>query len=63
MASEMVKAGVPLPEISQVLRHRSLVSTAIYANPRELHQMGEKLQVAWSAWLGRGLPRARRACA
>jgi integrase/recombinase XerD len=31
MASEMVKAGVPLPEISQVLRHRSLVSTAIYA--------------------------------
>lgn len=31
MACEMVKAGVPLPEISQVLRHRSLVSTAIYA--------------------------------
>jgi hypothetical protein len=23
--------GVPLPEISQVLRHRSLASTAIYA--------------------------------
>ena len=31
MACEMVKAGVALPEISQVLRHRSLVSTAIYA--------------------------------
>lgn len=31
MACEMVKAGVPLPEIGQVLRHRSLVSTAIYA--------------------------------
>jgi len=26
-----VHAGVPLPEIGQVLRHRSLVSTAIYA--------------------------------
>lgn len=31
LACEMVCAGVPLPEISQVLRHRSLVSTAIYA--------------------------------
>lgn len=31
MACEMVGAGVPLAEISQVLRHRSLVSTAIYA--------------------------------
>jgi len=31
MACEMVNAGVPLPEIGQVLRHRSLVSTANYA--------------------------------
>jgi integrase/recombinase XerD len=31
LACEMVRAGVSLPEISQVLRHRSLVSTAIYA--------------------------------
>jgi site-specific recombinase XerD len=31
LACEMVRAGVPLPEIGQVLRHRSLVSTAIYA--------------------------------
>ncbi len=31
LACDMVRAGVPLPEISQVLRHRSLVSTAIYA--------------------------------
>jgi hypothetical protein len=27
----MVSAGVPLAEISQILRHRSLVSTSIYA--------------------------------
>jgi integrase/recombinase XerD len=31
LACEMVRAGVPLPEIAQVLRHHSLVSTAIYA--------------------------------
>src|SRR5205807_3263077 len=30
-ACDMVRAGVGLPEIGQVLRHRSLVSTAIYA--------------------------------
>jgi len=31
LACQMVSAGVPLPEISQVLRHRSLGSTANYA--------------------------------
>jgi site-specific recombinase XerD len=31
LACDMVRAGVPLPEISQVLRYHSLVSTAIYA--------------------------------
>lgn len=31
LACAMVRAGVPLPEIGQVLRHRSLASTAIYA--------------------------------
>jgi site-specific recombinase XerD len=30
-ACEMVKAGVPIVRIAQVLRHRSLQSTAIYA--------------------------------
>lgn len=30
-ACEMVAAQVPLPEIAQVLRHRSLQPTAIYA--------------------------------
>ena len=27
----MLRAGVPLPQIGQVLRHRRLASTAIYA--------------------------------
>lgn len=31
LACEMVNSGVPLPEIAQVLRHRSLESTALYA--------------------------------
>jgi integrase/recombinase XerD len=31
LACDMVRAEVPLPRISQVLRHRGLVSTAIYA--------------------------------
>lgn len=31
MACEMVNSGVPLAEIAQVLRHRSLTSTALYA--------------------------------
>jgi len=30
-ATEMVRRGVPLPEIAQVLRHRSIDTTAIYA--------------------------------
>lgn len=31
VACEMVSAGVPLVEIAQVLRHRSLQTTAVYA--------------------------------
>lgn len=31
LACEMVNSGVPLTEIAQVLRHRSLESTALYA--------------------------------
>ena len=30
-ATAMLRAGSPLPEIGQVLRHRSALSTAIYA--------------------------------
>jgi site-specific recombinase XerD len=31
LACDLVVAGVPLPEISQVLRHRDIATTAIYA--------------------------------
>ena len=40
LASDMLRAGASLTEVGQVLGHRSVRSTAIYANPRELHQMG-----------------------
>jgi site-specific recombinase XerD len=30
-ATAMLRAGSPLPEVGQVLRHRSILSTAIYA--------------------------------
>lgn len=41
LACDMVRAGVPLQEIGQVLRHGDAASTSIYANPRKLHQMGD----------------------
>lgn len=31
LATEMLRAGASLPEVGQVLRHRSMLSTAIYA--------------------------------
>jgi hypothetical protein len=42
----MLRSGASLPEVGQVLRHRSQLSTAVYANPRELHQTSQKSQVA-----------------
>jgi integrase/recombinase XerD len=30
-ATAMLRAGSPLPEVGQVLRHRSMLTTAIYA--------------------------------
>jgi integrase/recombinase XerD len=45
-ATEMLRRGASLAEIGEVLRHREQKTTAIYANPRELHQMGEDLPLA-----------------
>lgn len=45
-ATSMLVAGASLAEIGQVLRHRRPLTTAVYANPQELHQAGEKPQVA-----------------
>jgi integrase/recombinase XerD len=35
LATDMLRAGASLPEVGQVLRHRSELSTAIYATVDE----------------------------
>jgi site-specific recombinase XerD len=45
-AVELEAAGTPVTTISKLLGHSSVAVTARYLNPRELHQTGEKLQVA-----------------
>jgi integrase len=42
LAGELLARGAGLAAISQVLRHQDLATTALYANPRELHQTGER---------------------
>jgi integrase len=43
----MIGNGAPMPVISAVLGHASTDTTqAYYLNSQELHQTGEKLQVA-----------------
>jgi integrase len=51
IASQLYNAKEPMTlfELQAWLGHRELSSTQHYANPRELHQPGEKPQVTWSA--------------
>jgi hypothetical protein len=44
----VIAAGGGLIEAGQLLRQSSVSATAVYANPQELHQTGEKVQVACS---------------
>jgi len=46
-ATEMLRAGATLPEVGQVLRHRSLLTTAIYAKVDR-----EALRTIARAWIG-----------
>jgi integrase/recombinase XerD len=46
-ATEMLRAGATLPEVGQVLRHRSLLSTAIYAKVDR-----EALRTIARPWIG-----------
>jgi integrase/recombinase XerD len=48
-ATEMLRAGAGLAEIGQVLRHRSLLTTAIYAKVDR-----DRLRILASPWPGRG---------
>ncbi|MEW1819098.1 tyrosine-type recombinase/integrase, partial [Streptomyces diastaticus] len=47
-ASELYLGGLDLLGIQEVLGHSWIATTMRYINPRELHQTGEKPQVAWS---------------
>ena len=48
-ATELLRAGATLPEVGQVLRHRSLLSTAIYAKVDR-----EALRTIARPWIGGG---------
>ena len=45
-AQRHADAGVPIDVLAELLDHRNLNVTRCYYNPRELHQMSEKPQVA-----------------
>jgi site-specific recombinase XerD len=45
-ASDLYLNGMDVVSIQEILGHEWINTTMIYVNPRELHQMGEKLQVA-----------------
>jgi site-specific recombinase XerD len=45
-ATELVNSGLPIHIGAALLGHLNIQTTRGYANPRELHQTGEKLQVA-----------------
>ncbi len=47
----------PLLVLRDLLGHSSALTTEKYLNPRELHQTGEKPQVAWSRWEVERVPR------
>jgi len=38
--------GTPVEQIADILGHQSVTSTGVYLNSQELHQTGEKPQVA-----------------
>jgi len=45
-AQRHVDAGTPVEVLKELMGHDCLTTTSAYYNPRELHQTGEKLQVA-----------------
>ena len=50
-AMRFLEAGIDTAVIALWLGHETIATTSIYLNSRELHQMGEKPQVVWSAGL------------
>ena len=44
--TELTRSGVDIVTVAELMGHASLETTRLYTNPRELHQTGEKPQVA-----------------
>ncbi|MFZ4142739.1 tyrosine-type recombinase/integrase [Streptomyces griseoincarnatus] len=55
--THLIEFGYPERFVQDQVGHRYASTTAIYTNPRELHQTGEKPQVAWSRWEVERVPR------
>jgi integrase len=56
-ASDLYRNGMDVVAIQEMLGHEWINTTMIYVNSRELHQTGEKPQVAISERYSSGLPR------
>ncbi|GAA3541688.1 hypothetical protein GCM10022222_26690 [Amycolatopsis ultiminotia] len=56
--THLLEFGYPPLMVQQQVGHAYQSTTALYTNPRELHQVGENLQVACWGWFrsGRGGP-------
>ena len=57
LLSTGLEGGTPVEQIAGILGHQSAQSTGVYLNSRELHQTGEKPQVAMSRRCSSGLSR------
>lgn len=58
-ATQMVRDGVDLVIVADLLGHTRLETTRLYTKARELHQTGGKPQVTRSAWQRSGIPGRR----
>ena len=62
-AQRHADAGIGIDVLAELLDHRNFNATRSYYNSRELHQMGEKPQVVWSAGLRSRAARLWPGCA
>jgi integrase len=62
-AQRHADAGVPPDVLRDLMGHRSMTTTQVYYNPRELHRTGEKPQVTRSRWGRNSTTGSRKAAA
>ena len=59
--TSLLRNGVDIVTVAELMGHRRLDTTRLYTNPRELHQPGEKPQVSRSRQGRNSVPRLRTA--